>query len=128
MENERRADYSQRDVMGLVIDRLYRGTSPDRKTIALNGRILNWLVKRGYDWEACARIVEGLALRRDRGKLLPTVQTNEPVSLCWVWAKAMDINQVALCEDAFYASQPKPAVPIKGGKPTSIMDILKKAV
>jgi hypothetical protein len=54
--------------MGLVIRRLYFGKAT-RKEIGMNGRILRDLNRRGNDWETLARVVEGLALRRDRGEL-----------------------------------------------------------
>ncbi|HEY5902621.1 MAG TPA: hypothetical protein VIU39_08710 [Anaerolineales bacterium] len=125
MENDGQECYSQRDVMGLIIARLYFGVSPDKRTLAWNGRVLKSLTKRGYDWNACARIVEGLALRRDHGQLKPTVQPNEPVSLRWVWAKKFDVNQAALCEDAYYVGQPKPIAKTRGGKPFDLSTLLK---
>jgi hypothetical protein len=116
------------DVMGLVIQRLYFGRRPDKKALATNGSILKRLHDtRGYDWPACARIVEGLALLRDQGKLEPTISRNKPVDLRWVWDKDQVLNQAETCQDAFYAAQKALGGPIKGGKPTSIMDILNKA-
>lgn len=127
MENERRSDYSQRDVMDLVIKRLYFGRRPSPKDMATNGSILKRLhTTRGYDWPACARIVEGLALMRDQGKLEPTISRNKPVDLRWVWDKDQTLNQAETCQDAYYAGQPKAAAPTKGGKPTGIASLLGK--
>jgi hypothetical protein len=128
MENASGECYTQqRDVMGLVIARLYFGKRPSKKDLATNGSILKRLhTTRGYDWPACARIVEGLALLRDQGKLEPLIQRTKPVDLRWVWDKDQVLNQAETCQDAFYAAQKAPGGPIKGGTPTSIMDILNK--
>jgi hypothetical protein len=130
MEKAEDACYTrQQDVMGLVIRRLYFGKRPSQKDLATNGSILKRLnTTRGYDWEACARIVEGLALLRDQGKLEPTIPRTKPVDLRWVWDKDRTLNQAETCQDAYYASRPKsePAR-TKGGAVTSITDILLKA-
>lgn len=116
---------NQRDVMGLVIARLYFGTSPDKKTLAINGRVLKWLHSRGRDWDSVGRVVEGLALRRDCGEL-GTVGRTDPVSLLWLWDKDQAINQASVCEDAYYQTPQTPV--IRGGAMTGIASLLSKAV
>jgi hypothetical protein len=103
---ERREAHGQRSVMGLVIRRLYFGKAT-RAAIGMNGRILRAVYDRGFSWEAVARVVEGLAIRRDRGELYG-VRPCDPVSLRWVIDKSQPLDQVAVCLDAFYREIPKP--------------------
>ncbi len=104
-------------VMGLVIKRMYLGKRPPAGDMAMNGSILARLNSKGRDWEELGKVVEGLALLRDRGELKPTVQPNEVVSMRWVYDGGMMINQVTRCLDAFYKYQPAPIAGKRGGKP-----------
>ena len=94
--------------MGLVVARLYFGRRPSEPEMASNASVLKRLAARGVSWDRLARAVEGLALRRDRGEL-GTVERADPVSLRWLVDKEMDLNQVAVCEDAYYRLVPKKA-------------------
>ncbi len=111
-------------VMGLVIKRLYFGRRPPNGDMAMNGSILARLNAKGRTWEELGKMVEGLALLRDKGELKPTVQPKEPVSLRWVYDGGMMVNQVNRCLDAFYnpwyKSQPAPEVTKRGGKPEKL--------
>ena len=92
------------EVMGTVIQRLYFGRRPPNADLVMNGSILNRLVNgRGYTWEEMHKMVEGLALLRDRGALEPTVKRTQPVSLKWVYDSGQMINQVTRCLDAYYS-------------------------
>lgn len=92
--------------MGLVVSRLYFGRRPTPAEMASNASILKRLAARGQSWERLARVVEGLALRRDRGEL-GKIGRMEPVSLRWLLDKDQTLNQVAVCEDAYYRLMPK---------------------
>lgn len=121
---EERKDVTQADVMGLVIEKLYFGKRPGAEALARNGSILKRLHAKGHSWDRLARVVEGLGLRRDRGELKPTIRKHQVVDLRWVWAKDMDLNQLALCEDAFYKDAPTKGK--KDGAPQSMADLLAK--
>jgi hypothetical protein len=108
---ERREAHGQRSVMGLVIRRLYFGKAT-RQEIGMNGRILRDLNTR-YDWETLAQMVEGLAIRRDRGEL--GIRCTDPVSLRWVIDRDQLLNQVTVCLDATYRELPKPKDEKRGG-------------
>lgn len=98
--------------MALVVERLYRGARPPDGVMATNGSILrNFAAMHGYD--RMATIIEGLALRRDRGEL-HGVGPTAAVSLKWLNSAKMDLNQLAVSEDAAYRTEP-PARKGKGG-------------
>jgi hypothetical protein len=98
--------HNQRSCMALVVERLYFGNRPREDVIATNASILRNLAKtEGFD--RMARIIEGLALRRDRGELY-NVGPHDVVSLKWLNAKGMDLNQLAVSEDAYYRSDASP--------------------
>jgi hypothetical protein len=121
---ERRGDHDQRSVMGLVIERLYFGKRPNPKDLAANGSILRQWHAKGYDWPTLARVVEGLAIRRDQGELR-SVDRNEPVSLRWIQDKDQLLNQAAVCLDAVHR-QVKPVEEKRGGAITGIGDLLNR--
>jgi hypothetical protein len=104
-----------------VIRRLYFGKAT-RQEIGMNGRILRDLNKK-YDWETLARMVEGLAIRRDRGEL--GIRCTDLVSLRWVIDRDQILNQAALCLDATYKEPPKP-VDTKRGGITTMSSILSQ--
>lgn len=108
--------------MDLVIKRLYLGRRPSQKDLRTNGSILSRLHKKGHSWETLAKVVEGLASRRDRGEL-KSVASNEPVSLRWVNDKDQLLNQVAVCQDAAYKDTVVKKGPRKDGV-SSIEDVL----
>jgi hypothetical protein len=58
-------------------------------------------------------MVEGLAIRRDRGEL--GIRHTDPVSLRWVIDRAQILNQVTVCLDASYKEPPKPVDKKRGG-------------
>ena len=120
--DERRSDIGQRAVIGAVIRRLYFGNA-DRKTIAMNGRILRDLHRKGYDWPTLLRMVEGLAVRRDGGELRG-VGRQDPVSLRWCVDKDQTLNQVAVCLDAAAIASAVQAKQAGGTK--TLADILKE--
>lgn len=113
----------QADVMDVVIQRLYFGKRPPSSEMATNGSILKKLNKK-HTWATLALVVEGLALRRDRGEL-KSVGRHEPVSLRWLNDKDQMLNQVPVCQDAVYKAW-SPASDKRGGAAISITDILKK--
>jgi hypothetical protein len=112
---ERREAHGQRSVMGLVIKRLYFGKAT-RQEIGMNGRILRDLHRQGHSWEVLSWVVEGLAIRRDRGDL--GVRRTDPVSLRWVIDKDQLLNQLSVCLDASYQEPPKPKDEKRGGVTT----------
>lgn len=92
--------HNQQSVMRLIVDRLYFGNRPPDGVMATNGSILrNYAAKRGFEY--MARVVTGLALRRDAGKLFG-VGTHEAVSLKWLNSAKIDLNQLAVSEDAYF--------------------------
>ena len=105
--------------MGIVIRRLYFGQRPSEAEIRTNGSILDRL-HRKRPWPELARVVEGLALRRDRGEL-HGVERTEPVSLRWVIDSGHQLNQIAMCEDAYYRPN---VVRGKTGDPTKLSDLV----
>jgi hypothetical protein len=117
--------HNQRSVMGLVIARLYFGTRPTPSEMASNADILASLNREGHSWDRLAKVVEGLALRRDRGEL-KSVAKHQPVSLKWVWSQKQILNQLVLSEDALYTGPSPPAEDKRGGKITSITDHLPR--
>jgi hypothetical protein len=92
-------------VMGLVVYRLYFGRRPSPPEMAQNASVVKRLATK-HDWARLARVVEGLALRRDRGEL-GKIGPQDPVCLTWLIDKEHRMNQLAICEDAYYAKQPK---------------------
>lgn len=90
-------------VMGLVVAKLYFGWRPSQTEMLKNASVLKRLRKR-YDWDTLAQVVEGLGLRRDRGEL-GKIRPTDPVSLLWLVDKSQTVNQVALCQDAYYRLQ-----------------------
>ena len=93
--------HSQASCMRLVVDHLYFGNRPPDGEMAKNGSVLrNFAARHGYD--RMARMIEGLAILRNRGEL-HGVRKSEPVSLLWLNAKGMDLNQLSRAEDAYYA-------------------------
>lgn len=109
------------EVMGLVAKHLYFGRRPPAGDMAMNGSILNRLnASRGYSWEDLGKMVEGLAVLRERGDLLPTVGRTQPVSLRWVYDSGMIVNQVTRCLDAYAAAGPAPVAAKRGGKAQGI--------
>lgn len=124
MEKQKRVPTPRELVMEQVINRLYFGKRPSDAELAMNGSILNRLNSgRNYPWEQLQQVVEGLAILRDQGKLMPTVKPTEPVSLRWVYDSGQMLNQVQVCLDAFYSAPAKP-VPKRGGTVTGIADVL----
>lgn len=99
-------EWTRNSVLGLVVKRLYFGRRPSEPEVASNASILKRLAAKGVPWDRLARAVEGLALRRDRGELGKVART-DPVSLRWLVDKDQTLNQVAVCEDAYYRLQPK---------------------
>jgi hypothetical protein len=119
---ERREAHGQRSVMGLVIRRLYFGNAT-RKEIGMNGRILRDLHAEGYDWEYLAHVVEGLAIRRDRGEL--GIRRDDPVSLRWLISHRQFTNQLPVSADAVYREKPR-VVPKREGEMTTMSSILSQ--
>ena len=113
--------HDQRSVMQLVIDRLYFGSRPSPSLMQMNGSILKRL-NRKHSWDDLAQVVEGLALRRDRGELTG-VPPKAPVSLKWVIDKDQRLNQVPVCQDAVYR-QPASAAPRQTGHAALLRDLL----
>jgi hypothetical protein len=114
------ASHNNNSCMKLIVDRLYLGNRPAPDVMAANGSILrNFAKVHGFD--RMARIIEGLALRRDRGEL-HKVGSREAVSLKWLNSANMDLNQLAVSEDALYRSEPSPRTG-RGGS-VGIADIL----
>jgi hypothetical protein len=98
--------HHQGSCMALVVERLYFGVRPPDPVMRKNGSVLrNYARTHGFD--RMAGIIEGLALRRDRGEL-PGVGTREAVSLLWLNAKGMDLNQLAVSEDAYFRGDASP--------------------
>jgi uncharacterized protein YdaU (DUF1376 family) len=98
--DRRELPHGHSSCMRLVVDRLYLGHRPSERDMAQNGSILKLYGNRhGYD--RMARVIEGLALRRDRGELYG-VRSNQVVSLKWIHTSKIDINQLAVSEDALY--------------------------
>jgi hypothetical protein len=110
--------------MGIVIRRLYFGNRPDQRTMAKEGSILRRWNERGFDWEHLALVVEGLAIRRDRGEL-KSIRPDRPVSLRWVNDKDQTLNQMAVCLDAVYR-EAKPKVEKVKGSMADISSILSQ--
>jgi hypothetical protein len=108
--------------MGLVIRRLYFGNAT-RKEIGMNGRILRDLHAEGYDWEYLAQVVEGLAIRRDRGEL--GIRRDDPVSLRWLISHRQFTNQLPVSADAVYREKPR-VVPKREGEMTTMSSILSQ--
>lgn len=107
-----------------VIQHLYLGRRPSQAEMAMNGSILNRLhTARHYSWEELRKVVEGLGLLKQRGKLLPTVSPVDTVSLRWVYDSGQMLNQVQVCLDAYYAAPAKP-VAKRGGEMSGIGDVL----
>lgn len=98
--------WNRGSVMGLVVQRLYLGKRPPEGVIATNASILTALNRSGHSWDYLARVVEGLARRRDSGELR-SVGRDQPVSLKWINDRDNPINQLAVSEDAFYRSEPE---------------------
>ena len=101
-------EWTRNSVLGLVVKRLYFGRRPSEPEMASNASVLKRLATKGVPWDRLARAVEGLALRRDRGEL-GKIERTDPVSLRWLVDKNQTLNQVAVCEDAYYRLQPKKA-------------------
>lgn len=98
--DRRELPHSQGSCMRLVVERLYFGRRPSERDMATNGSILRNLASaHGYD--RMARIIEGLAQRRDKGELYG-VGAKEAVSLKWLNSNKMTLNQLAVSEDALY--------------------------
>jgi hypothetical protein len=112
--------------MALVIDRLYFGRRPSSREMATNASILSLYQRQGRTWAELARVVEGLALRRDRGEI-KSIGQREPVSLRWLHSQKQLLNQLAVSEDAYYKAPPQPET--KKAKPTGVegmADILSR--
>ena len=124
MEKKKRPPTPRELVFEAVLERLYFGRRPPEADMVMNGSILNRLVNgRGYSWEEMQKMVEGLALLRDRGALEPTVKRTDVVSLRWVYDSGQMINQVTRCLDAYYSEVAKPT-PKRGGAAALIQDLL----
>ncbi|MGH7510644.1 MAG: hypothetical protein ACREMZ_14390 [Gemmatimonadales bacterium] len=100
--------HSMAAVLSLVVEKLYFGHRPPRDQMAVNASVLKKLHGDGRrSWDYLARVVEGLALRRDRGEL-KSVKPTDPISCKWLSDKDQDLNQLAVSEDALYRIGPDP--------------------
>ena len=101
----RNGEPTQNTVLGLVVKRLYFGRRPSQSEMAQNGSVLKRLHRYGHSWDSLAKVVEGLARRRDRGEL-GTIGSTDPVSLLWLVDKGHIVNQVTASLDAYYRLEP----------------------